>query len=174
MAFTASRPAPAAIASLDATSAFVANAGKVRRIFAALIANATLTAIATARAGTTAETVLYAPYEDRTLYAKEGVMIVDGSPVSKQPNEVLDYDIDCSEWLAPGDYLDILTPAVVSVTPTGSVGNLTVSSSSMTTTVLKLWLTSGVAGTKYKVQARVSTTGGRVKEFEMYVKVKEL
>lgn len=87
----------------------------------------------------------------------------------KQPDDVQDFDIDFSEWLtgmadtAPGP-----TGADVTV-DTG----LTILASALNDGVVKVWTSGGTDGVTYKITATVTTAGGRVKQAEIRVKVKE-
>lgn len=85
----------------------------------------------------------------------------------KQPADVQDYDIDF------GPYLTGLGDTAVShavVVPTG----ITLMSSGMTDGVVKVWLSGGENRQKYKITVQVTTNGGRVKEAEIIIKVKEV
>jgi hypothetical protein len=86
---------------------------------------------------------------------------------TKQPAEVQDYDIDF------GEYLSTVSDTALTHTVVADTG-ITVQSSSLTGGVVKVWLAGGTTGTKYKITARLTTTGGRVKEAEVVVKVKEV
>jgi hypothetical protein len=84
----------------------------------------------------------------------------------KQPADVQDYDIDFTEWLA--GFSDIgLSLAVQADT------GITVVSSEFANGVAKVWLSGGTTGMTYKITARMTTTGGRVKEVEIRIRVKE-
>lgn len=85
----------------------------------------------------------------------------------KQPSEVLDYDVDYSEWIPSGD-------TIASKTVTAESG-ITVDSSSInsSTHVIKVWLSGGTDGTLYKVTVLATTTAGRSKEKEFYVRVRD-
>jgi len=85
----------------------------------------------------------------------------------KQPSEVLDYDIDASEWLTQGD--NIIGISVAVDDPGLSVNNTTVSDDR-----IKIWLSGGSDGVTYKVTTKISTDDGRVKEVDFNVRVKEL
>lgn len=85
----------------------------------------------------------------------------------KQPAEVQDYDIDF------GPYLDALgdTPLLHTVVvPSG----ITLETSALVGNVVKVWLSGGTDRQKYKVTARLTTDGGRVKEAEIVIRVKEV
>lgn len=84
----------------------------------------------------------------------------------KQPADVQDYDIDFTEWLA--GFGDIGLSLVVQA-DTG----ITVVSQEFANGVAKVWLSGGTTGMTYKITARVTTTGGRVKEVEIRIRVKE-
>lgn len=83
---------------------------------------------------------------------------------TKQPNDVLDYDIDLTEWIATGD-------TVTNTTVTAETG-LTVTVSNGTTTTPKIWCSSGTDGTVYKVTVTVTTDHGRTKEVDFKVSVR--
>lgn len=87
----------------------------------------------------------------------------------KQPGETLDYDIDCTDWLGEGDYV---TAASSVVAPVG----LTIISTTvfMTGTRVKVLLSGGTNGTKYKVTTTITTHDGLIKEKEFYMQIKEL
>lgn len=92
---------------------------------------------------------------------------------TKQPSEVKDYDVDFSPWLsATSDTIDDVTTEVVCVSdPTNT--SLVVDSTANTATLLKLWISGGTSGNKYKVTIRVSTPTGRLDESELMFKVKD-
>ena len=86
---------------------------------------------------------------------------------TKQPADTQDYDIDFNEWLT--GFADTGASHVVAV-DTG----ITKVASTLTAGVVKVWLSGGVDGTSYKVTATLNTTGGRIKQAEITVKVKEV
>lgn len=88
----------------------------------------------------------------------------------KQPTEVLDYDIDYSQWIPTGDTL-LNATAVVDIV---GIGNLIVASIVVTplTNIVKLWISGGVDGVTYKVTVTTATNGGRTKEDELQFTVK--
>lgn len=85
---------------------------------------------------------------------------------TKQPADVQDYDIDFAE------YLDALTDtaalAVVEADPGITVVNYLILGK-----VVKVWLSGGITGARYKVTIRLTTTGGRTKEVEIRLLVRE-
>jgi hypothetical protein len=85
----------------------------------------------------------------------------------KQPGETLDFDISFEEWLAART--DTLSSHEVSADE-----GITVEFSSANNGVVKVWLSGGENGRTYKVTARIETAGGRIKEGDIAIKVKEL
>lgn len=84
-----------------------------------------------------------------------------------QPSDNLDYDVRYDDFLSEGDSLAYGT---ATVSPVG----LVVQSPMVVGQTLKLWVSGGVAGVKYKVTLRAFTTLGREKEDELIFKVKEV
>ena len=95
----------------------------------------------------------------------------------QQPGEKLDYDVyyrnspdGKDDWLDAGDALNN-AKTTVSTSPTGlTVTQITLSSSDR----VKLWVSGGVSGVKYKVTLTVGTLLGRVKQDEVLFKIKEI
>jgi hypothetical protein len=86
--------------------------------------------------------------------------------VQQQPNDIRDYDIDFSEWFPVGD---TIIESTVSVTPAGlTVGD------ALAHPRIKVWVSGGVDGTRYKITVLASTNDGRAKEVELIVKIKEI
>ncbi|MBX3610405.1 MAG: hypothetical protein KF871_10975 [Hydrogenophaga sp.] len=85
---------------------------------------------------------------------------------TKQPADVQDYDIDFAE------YLDALTDTAASAVVEADVG-LTIVNYLILGKVVKVWVSAGTSGQKYKVTVRLTTTGGRVKEVEFLVIVRD-
>lgn len=87
--------------------------------------------------------------------------------VSIQPRDILDYDIDCSRWLPPGDTM--ATAELLSVTPPGPRVAPVVQGD-----IVKVWFSFGENGATHKVELLLSSAGGRVVNVEMKFKVKEV
>ena len=83
----------------------------------------------------------------------------------KQPSDILDYDIDLSEWLSSGDNV---IDAIVTV-PTG----LTLDRKTVTDDRVKIWLADGVDGVTYKVTTKITTEDGRSKEVDFEIRVRD-
>jgi ATP-dependent protease ClpP protease subunit len=86
----------------------------------------------------------------------------------KQPHEVLDYDFDYSEWLPTSDII-VSTAAVADAGIT--LGSTIIDPA--TKQVVKQWVSGGADGTTYKIQITATTAGGRVKEIEFKIRVRE-
>lgn len=85
----------------------------------------------------------------------------------KQPAEILDYDVDFTDWFSGRTD----TPAsFVVIAETG----ITVVGSSRTGNVVKTILSGGTSGTKYKITVRLTTSASLVKEADFLVAVKEV
>lgn len=85
---------------------------------------------------------------------------------TKQPADVQDYDIDFSE------YLTSQSDTAVSHTVSVDTG-ITIVTSALTSGVVKTFLSGGTNGRQYKLTATITTAGGRVKQAEIIIKVKE-
>jgi hypothetical protein len=85
---------------------------------------------------------------------------------TKDPNAVLDYQIDWSTWL-DGD--TIATSAWIVET------GITVDSDTIhDTTSATLWLSGGTVGSTYECTNRITTAGGRTDDRTIKIKIKEL
>jgi hypothetical protein len=84
---------------------------------------------------------------------------------TQQPADVLDYDVDFSEFF-PVD--DVVTAGVVTVTPPGLDLSYAIQGNR-----IKVWCSTGVDGTTYKVTVKATTSDSRVKEVEFKLKIKE-
>ena len=82
----------------------------------------------------------------------------------KDPQDVLDYQIDWSDWL---DTDTISTSAWVVQT------GLTKDSSSNTTTTATVWLSGGTNGNQYVLTNTITTANGRTVERSFIVKVSD-
>lgn len=85
----------------------------------------------------------------------------------KSPADVLDYDINYEDWLPP---TDTITTVVTDVQP---AGELVVDSVQISSPVVKVWVSGGVAGQTYEVNVTASTNGGRVKEECFKIRVRD-
>jgi hypothetical protein len=87
----------------------------------------------------------------------------------KEPDDVLDYDIDLSEFLPSTD-------TISTVTPTSAPAGLTfgVTTINNTTKVVKQWISGGTDGDTYTVQIKITTSEGRTKHAHFKIRVKEM
>lgn len=86
----------------------------------------------------------------------------------KQPGDTQDYDIHFGEWLAEFGDNDSPTSHTVKTDP-----GVTVLSAPRNGSTVKVWLSGGQHGRNYKVTTTLFTLGGRIKEAEIQIKVKE-
>ncbi|XVJ69950.1 MAG: hypothetical protein HEQ39_10025 [Rhizobacter sp.] len=86
---------------------------------------------------------------------------------TKQPIDREDIDFDFSSYLEKRNDL-IQTVAVT------AEDGLTVEAVSHSEGVVKAWVSGGEDGEQYKVSATVTTVGGRVKQGDLIIRVKEL
>lgn len=85
---------------------------------------------------------------------------------TKQPVEVQDYDFDFN------DYLTSVSDTAVSHTVVADTG-ITVAFSSLAAGIVKVFVSGGTDGEQYKVSATITTDGGRIKQGDILVKVKD-
>lgn len=98
----------------------------------------------------------------------------------KQPSEVLDYDVDMSEWFSsiPGDDIDSVQVAISTVMEdvpalvAGPVGHPEVVVIGAEPTRFKVWLGEGTDRVDYVVTCVVQTEQHRTKEVEFKIKVR--
>jgi len=82
----------------------------------------------------------------------------------KDPDAVLDYQIDWTDWLA-GDTISTSAWTV-------SAG-LTKTSESNTPATARVWLSGGQAGSVYKATNRIVTAGGRTDDRTLEIRVNQ-
>jgi len=83
----------------------------------------------------------------------------------KDPDAILDYQIDWSDWLASSETISTSTWTVAS--------GITEDSDAKTDTTTKIWLSGGTANTKYKITNRIVTNQSRTDDRSFYVYVLE-
>lgn len=81
----------------------------------------------------------------------------------KDPDATLDYGFDWSDWLATDETISSASWTV----PDG----ITEDSTEKSTTVTKVWLSGGTAGSEYTVACKVVTSDGRTDERSFVVEV---
>lgn len=89
--------------------------------------------------------------------------------IDKDPDAVLDYPFDWSDYLAP--IADTIVSAVFVVD--GTPGGLVVVSSSNDATSATAIVSGGVLGQRERLTCRITTAGGRVDDRSVYLRIKE-
>jgi hypothetical protein len=84
---------------------------------------------------------------------------------AKDPDAVLDYQVDWSAWLGVGE--EILTSQMI------PEDGITVDSDSNTTTTATVWLSGGTAGEAYEVTNRITTTQARTDDRTLRIVVRQ-
>ncbi|SOE25627.1 phage fiber-tail adaptor protein [Streptomyces sp. OK228] len=82
----------------------------------------------------------------------------------KDPDAVLDYPWDWTDWLAPGE---IITASQFIVS-----AGLDLNSSSFSATTAIAWLAGGTQGTSYLVTNRITTSAARTDDRSLTIRVK--
>lgn len=93
----------------------------------------------------------------------------------KQPADILDFDIDFTDWLAEADANDALSTVssvIVSATA-GSTFALGASAIFDLNRQVKVWTSLGVDGDLIKIKTTVTTVNGRTKEVDWRMRVRE-
>lgn len=91
-------------------------------------------------------------------------------PFIKDPDAVLDYAVSWAAWL-DGDTLDTSEWSIVTA---ATIPPLVIDSDVSNTTIATVWLSGGLAGTRYALLNRITTDGLRTNDRTVYVYVKEL
>jgi len=99
---------------------------------------------------------------------------------TKQPSEVLGYDIDMTAWFDPlvDDYIVAAPAPAVTITP-AVPGDTTLTCTEVIRIgdpcyIVKVWLSGGTSGNSYKVTTVLNTHDGRVKEIDFTMMVQEI
>lgn len=98
----------------------------------------------------------------------------------KDPDEVLDYDIDWTVRLYSADELEAFNAGDESQVPADSIASSTftlppgivANSSTHTATSTKVWISGGTEGQSYQVQNEIVTAGGRTMDMTVKLKIK--
>lgn len=116
----------------------------------------------------TPATHVWKPSNARTVQIDSFIPVPRGSTAvappplnwpTKDPGDVLDYQLDISPALVGNDG-DTIATLDVSIVP-NNPGDLVLNSATTDGSLVVLWLSSGVAGTVYTVNILLSTTNGR-------------
>lgn len=102
--------------------------------------------------------------------ATETFVVSVGKPtIVKDPNAVLDYTLDWTEWLEP------LTDTIASVSV--AVSGVTLDHTTNNATSVTIWVSGGTVGTPGSARVRITTVGTgarpRTDDRTVYFKIKE-
>lgn len=89
---------------------------------------------------------------------------------TKQPSDVLDYDVDLRQWLAETG--DGIQQVHVEIDPDDSDG-LQLQSKAVYDEYMKLWLEGGKDRATYDISVTVDTSAGRIKQIDFRMRVRE-
>jgi hypothetical protein len=84
----------------------------------------------------------------------------------KDPNAVLDYQWDWTNWLPVGDTITTANVTIAS-------GDVTINSQSNTTQTVTAWISAGTVGTEATLTARVTTSQGRTDDRTITLKIQQ-
>ncbi len=92
------------------------------------------------------------------------------SPIPKDPDAVLDFEVDWSSWLESGETISSSTWVVpAGITEVNDATHPT----SNTSTSATIWLSGGAGGTLYQVTNRITTSSNRTDDRSILVSVAE-
>jgi hypothetical protein len=98
-----------------------------------------------------------------------GVTVSNGkASVVKDPDALLDYTFDWTEWLEGHTPADTIASAVVTVT-----GCTLVTSSVVAQQKVVAWIGGGVVDVAASATCRITTAGGRIDDRTLTLKIKE-
>ena len=98
--------------------------------------------------------------------------------ITKQPVEVIDYDLDYTDFFLAGNDTDTIASHTRTVTRT-QVG-ATTAAASLTTTgvisnpIIRVKVSGGLTGEVYKIEVTMTSTNGRVLQDEIIMTIKEV
>ncbi len=92
---------------------------------------------------------------------------MSGETKYKDPDAILDFGHDWSDWLTDSDDDTIATSEWI--VPTG----ITEDSNTHDDTSTTIWLSGGTTGTVYSLVNRIVTVGSRTDDYTMKIKIKE-
>ena len=92
---------------------------------------------------------------------------------TKDPNAVLDYYIDWSDWMTTGDVISTSEWSIANTNP-----DIVIDYSSVADSVAAVWLSGGKIGVTYTITNRITTVGdgvhNRVNDRSIQVTIKSL
>lgn len=97
----------------------------------------------------------------------EGFKLVAGKPtITKDPDAVLDYAVDFTEWLKPLDGDTIASHEVI-------VTGVTLTQSAHSNTAVVFWVSGGTVGQPASAVVRITTYAGRIDDRTVFFKIKQ-
>lgn len=95
--------------------------------------------------------------------------------VSKQPADQLDYPIDYSRWIPDEDEILTVTHAIEPAAEDDDEDHLRVDAVRVDpeNPALTVWVSRGQKSKTYKVSVTVATRGGRIKEADFKVRIRD-
>jgi hypothetical protein len=93
---------------------------------------------------------------------------IDTTLYEKRPDDRLDFDVDFSRWLSPGDSI-----ASVDQVAVDDASSVEIDAHDFTDSAVKVWLTGGAPGETATVTVEITSTQGRTKETCFRVRVRE-
>lgn len=87
--------------------------------------------------------------------------------ITKDPDAVLDYVFDWTEWL------DGVTDTLSTAAPVMEEGDAVVESHTIVGKKVHVWVSGGTAGSTSRLRCRIATAGGRVDDRSVFLKIKE-
>ena len=92
----------------------------------------------------------------------------------KQTWERKDYDADASQWLVSGDSITAVDVSTECITTPGDAALVVDAPATFTSQEVKVWVSAGTNGKKYKITLKITTQAGRKVECEIIMKVKDI
>lgn len=89
----------------------------------------------------------------------------------KDPDAILDYSFDWSDWLQAGETISSRVTEVVS--DAEDPPDLTIDSDQESGGIVTVWLSGGTALVAYSVRCEIETSGNRTDERTMIIRVEE-
>jgi hypothetical protein len=93
--------------------------------------------------------------------------------IKKDPNALLDYTFDWTDWLTSTNELDRLLSTEFDISPVDAGSPVVESQSVVNDTLAVAWVSGGMPGITYGLHCRIFTVNGRIDDRTTYLKIKE-